>query len=57
MGSAPLPRGWKNHIKSSLLHAISLATAALTVVISYVEGRRHLPVVELREAARFQVQD
>ena len=34
MGSAPLPRGWKNHIKSSLLHAISLATAALTVARS-----------------------
>ena len=30
MTSAPLPRGWKKHIKSSLLHAISLATAALT---------------------------
>ena len=25
--------------------------ATVTVVISYVEGRRHLPVVELREAA------
>jgi len=24
MISAPLPRGWKSHIKSSLLHAISL---------------------------------
>ena len=34
MGSAPLPRGWKDHIKPSLLHAISLATAALTVARS-----------------------
>ena len=34
MTSAPLPRGWKNHIKSSLLHAISLATAALKVARS-----------------------
>jgi transposase InsO family protein len=34
MASAPLPQGWKNHIKSSLLHAISLATAALTVARS-----------------------
>ena len=25
--------------------------ATVTVTISYVEGRRHLPVVELREAA------
>jgi hypothetical protein len=28
MASAPLPRGWKNHIKSALLHAISVAVAA-----------------------------
>ena len=34
MASAPLPRGWYNHIKSSLLRAISLATAALTVARS-----------------------
>ena len=34
MAPAPLPRGWKIHIKSSLLHAISLATAALTVARS-----------------------
>lgn len=34
MGSGPLPRGWKKHIKSSLLHAISLATAALTIARS-----------------------
>jgi hypothetical protein len=34
MSSAPLPRDWKNHIKSSLLRAISLATAALTVARS-----------------------
>ena len=42
MTSAPLSRGWKDHIKSSLLHAISLATAALTVVPSRsaVEGLR-----------------
>jgi putative transposase len=30
----PLPRGWPNHIKSSLLHAISLAAMALTVARS-----------------------
>jgi hypothetical protein len=40
MGPAPLPRGWKNHIKSSLLHAISLATAALTVARSRGAARR-----------------
>ena len=34
MASAPLPRGWKKHIKTSLLHAISLATAARTVARS-----------------------
>jgi hypothetical protein len=42
MTSAPLPRGWKSHIKSSLLHAISLATAAVTVARSRsaVDGLR-----------------
>jgi transposase-like protein len=34
MASVPLPRGWKKHIKSSVLHAISLATAALTIARS-----------------------
>ncbi len=32
--STPLPRGWPNHIKSGLLHAISLAAMALTVARS-----------------------
>jgi putative transposase len=31
MASTPLPRGWTKHIQSALLHAISLATMALTV--------------------------
>jgi putative transposase len=34
--SVPLPRGWSKHVKSSLLHAISLAAMALTVA-----GGRH----------------
>ena len=29
--SAPLPRGWPNHVKSGLLHAISLAAMVLKV--------------------------
>ena len=29
--SVPLPRGWSRHVKSSLLHSISLASMALTV--------------------------
>ena len=32
--SVPLPKGWPEHIKSALLHAISLAAAALTVARS-----------------------
>jgi len=32
--SAPLPRGWSKHVKSGLLHAISLAAMALTVARS-----------------------
>ena len=32
--SVPLPRGWSKQVKSSLLHAISLAAMALTVVRS-----------------------
>jgi transposase InsO family protein len=29
--TVPLPRGWSRHVKSSLLHSISLASMALTV--------------------------
>ena len=32
MGSDPLPRGWTRRVRSSVLHAISLATAVLTAV-------------------------
>ena len=38
--SAPLPRGWSKHVKSGLLHAISLAAMALTVARSrYARSR------------------
>ena len=30
MGTDPLPRGWTRRVRSSVLHAISLATAVLT---------------------------
>ena len=29
MDSVPLPRGWTKHLRSSVLHAIALATSAL----------------------------
>ena len=32
--SAPLPRSWSKHVKSGLLHAISLAAVALTIARS-----------------------
>jgi transposase InsO family protein len=34
MHTAPLPRGWAKHVKSALLHAIAMASAALTVARS-----------------------
>ncbi len=36
MAPVPLPRGWTMHVKSALLHAISLATMAVTLA----RGRR-----------------
>ena len=36
----PLPKGWSDHLKSSLLHAISLAAMALTVARSRAPGAR-----------------
>jgi transposase InsO family protein len=40
MASTPLPRGWTKHVKSALLHAISLASMALTVARSRRAGDR-----------------
>jgi hypothetical protein len=40
MASTPLPRGWTKHVKSALLHAISLASMALTVARSRRSGDR-----------------
>ena len=48
--SAPLPRGWSKHVKSGLLHAISLAAMALTVARSRIVARRCDLVVELDRA-------
>jgi hypothetical protein len=31
-GVVPLPRGWAHHVKSGLLHAISLAAMCIGVV-------------------------
>jgi transposase InsO family protein len=47
----PLPRGWPNHIKSSLLHAISLAAMALTVARSRVVTSRCDLQVKLDQAS------
>ena len=60
-----LPRQWRNHVKSGILHAISPASVVLSyargratgrrrlraqyrLAVSCVEGRKHLPVIELR---------
>ena len=42
----PLPKGWTKVINAAVLHAISLAAAALTAAWG-----RHLPIVELNPAA------
>jgi len=34
MATLALPRGWTDHVRSSLLHAIALAGAALSVARS-----------------------
>ncbi len=36
---ALLPKGWTRHVRSGLLHAISLATAAWTVAHSRAEAK------------------
>jgi len=78
-GSRPigLPRQRSRHVKTGVLHAISLASVVVTYArgratgwrrlhaqleqatteivlrldVSYVEGRRHLPIIELRRTA------
>ncbi|MBW2541561.1 MAG: hypothetical protein JRF15_05655 [Deltaproteobacteria bacterium] len=34
MAALALPRGWPEHVRSSLLHAIALASAALSIARS-----------------------
>ncbi len=34
LNDAPLPRGWTKHVRSAFLHALSLASTALTVARS-----------------------
>ena len=44
-----LPRQWREHVKSGILHAISLASVALTVARSRATSRKRLPA-ELEQA-------
>ena len=44
-----LPGGWSKTVKSYLLHAMSLAFNALA--FNAMEGRKHLPIVELKRVA------
>jgi transposase InsO family protein len=46
--AVPLPKGWSRHVKSSLLHAISLASMALTV--AYARRSRSERQTELDRA-------
>jgi len=48
--SDALPRGWSKHVKSGLMHAISLAAMALTVARGRIATRRCGLLVELDRA-------
>ncbi len=46
--SLPLPRGWPRHVKSAVLHAVALASAALTFAPSNLRSpatRRAAPAL------------
>jgi hypothetical protein len=55
----PLPKHWPRRVRSAAVHAIALAQLALTtargqritLVITHLADRRHLPNVELKKAA------
>ena len=53
----PLPRQWNEPARSAVLHAVSLAPILgrrgqrLGLNVSYLAGRSHLPIVELKKAA------
>ncbi len=55
----PVPEGWPRRVRSATVHAIALARLALTTtrgqtgkaIVTYLAGRRHLPIVELKKAA------
>jgi len=53
----PLPRQWSRRVRAAIIHAISLASLRgrrgqrLDLVVSYMAGRKHLPIVELKKAA------
>ena len=44
-----LPRQWPKHVKSGILHAISLASVALTIARSRATSRRRIQA-ELEQA-------
>ena len=52
-----LPKQWNKRVRSAILHAISQAPVRgrrgprLNLAVSYMAGRKHLPIVELKKAA------
>ncbi len=48
-GQVRLPRQWTKHVKSGVLHAISLASVVLSFARARASGRRRLQV-ELEQA-------
>ena len=53
----PLPKQWNKRVRSAVLRAISLAAVwgrrgqRLGLAVTYLAGRKHLPIVELKRAA------
>ena len=53
----PLPKQWNRRVRSAVLHAISRVSLLcegsqrLGLSVTYLAGRSHLPIVELKKAA------
>ncbi len=46
--SAPLPKGWTQHVKSALIHSVSLAATALS--LAYGRARKSRSIGQGRAA-------
>ena len=53
----PLPKGWKQSVKSAVIHALSLAFKTITLALGHLSDSDHLPVRMAAQLKRLKMEN